>query len=184
MSANPTRPNIVFIMTDQQRFDTIAAAGYPYMKTPNLDRMSREGVLFTHMFVNSPSCTPSRASLFSGLYPHTNGVMRNDEPWTHTWVELLAGAGYRCVNVGKMHTSPFEKSFGFHERHVVENKDRATPRLPFFLDQWDKALWARGFEKPTASPTRAATTTRRRWAPSSGHCRRNSIPTTSWRTLR
>jgi len=149
MSTTDKRPNIVFIMTDQQRFDTIAAAGFPYMKTPNLDRMSREGVLFTHMFVNAPSCTPSRASLFSGLYPHTNGVMRNDEPWTHTWVTLLANAGYRCVNVGKMHTSPFEKAFGFHERHVVENKDRATPRLPFFLDQWDKALWARGYEKPS-----------------------------------
>jgi arylsulfatase A-like enzyme len=48
-----------------------------------------------------------------------------------------------------MHTSPFEDSFGFHERHVVENKDRATARLPFFLDHWDKAIWARGFEKPS-----------------------------------
>jgi len=142
-------PNIVFIITDQQRYDTIGAAGFSYMQTPNLDRLAREGVLFTHMFVNSPSCTPSRASLFSGLYPHTNGVLRNDEPWTHTWVEFLAQRGYRCVNIGKMHTSPFEKAFGFHERHVVENKDRATARLPFFLDQWDKALWARGFEKPS-----------------------------------
>jgi arylsulfatase A-like enzyme len=143
------RPNIVFVITDQQRYDTIAAAGFDYMLTPNLDRLVREGVFFSHMFVTSPSCAPSRASLFTGLYPHTNGVFRNDEPWTHTWVRQMAEAGYRCVNVGKMHTSPFEDSFGFHERHVVENKDRANPRLPFFMDNWDKAIWARGFEKPS-----------------------------------
>lgn len=149
MSKKDKAPNIVFIITDQQRFDTIAAAGFDYMLTPNLDRMVREGVCFSHMYVTSPSCAPSRASLFTGLYPHTNGVYRNDEPWTHTWVQQLAGAGYRCVNVGKMHTSPFEDSFGFHERHVVENKDRATDRLPFYLDNWDKAFWTRGFEKPS-----------------------------------
>lgn len=143
------RPNIIFVMTDQQRHDTIGAAGFEHMITPNLDRMVREGTCFTHMFATSPSCAPSRASVFTGLYPHTNGVYRNDERWTHTWVRQMAQAGYRCVNVGKMHTSPFEDSFGFHERHVVENKDRASSRLPFYLDNWDKALWARGYEKPS-----------------------------------
>ena len=54
-------------------------------------------------------------------------MFRNDERWTHTWVRQLADTGYRCVNVGKMHTSPFEEAYGFHERHVVENKDRANP---------------------------------------------------------
>ena len=144
-----TRPNIVMVITDQQRFDTIAAAGFGYMITPNLDRLVKEGTFFRSMYVTAPSCAPSRASLFTGLYPHTNGVFRNDEPWTHTWVRQLADAGYRCVNVGKMHTSPFEESFGFHERHVVENKDRANPSLPYFLDNWDKAIWSRGYEKPS-----------------------------------
>ncbi len=145
----PKRPNIVFVITDQQRFDTVAAAGFDYMLTPNLDRLVQEGVCFNRMFVTAPSCAPSRASLFTGLYPHTNGVFRNDERWTHTWVRQLADSGYRCVNVGKMHTSPFEEPFGFHERHVVENKDRANPLLPYFLDNWDKAIWARGHEKPS-----------------------------------
>ena len=81
----PKRPNIVLVITDQQRFDTIAAAGFDYMLTPNLDRLVREGVCFDRMFVTAPSCAPSRASLFTGLYPHTNGVFRNDERWTHTW---------------------------------------------------------------------------------------------------
>lgn len=149
MADTSKTPNIVFILTDQQRFDTIAAAGFDHMVTPNLDRMVGEGVCFSNMYVTSPSCAPSRASLFTGLYPHTNGVFRNDERWTHSWVRQLADAGYRCVNVGKMHTSPFEEPFGFHERHVVENKDRATDRLPFYLDTWDKAFWTHGLEKPS-----------------------------------
>lgn len=143
------RPNIVLIITDQQRFDTVAALGYPHMITPNLDRLVREGVAFTRTYVTAPSCAPSRASLFTGRYPHMTGVLRNDEAWPGSWVGLLARAGYRCVNVGKMHTFPYETPLGFHERHVVENKDRANPHLPFFLDNWDKALWARGLEKPS-----------------------------------
>jgi arylsulfatase len=142
------QPNVVFVMTDQQRFDTIAALGYEHALTPNLDRLVREGTAFTRTYVTAPSCAPSRASLFMGLYPHTSGVLRNDDPWNHSWVEQLADAGYRCVNVGKMHTYPYETSVGFHERHVVENKDRSNPKLPFYLDQWDKAFYARGLVKP------------------------------------
>ena len=145
----PHRPNIVFVITDQQRFDTVAAWGFPHMITPYLDQLVREGVSFTRMFVTAPSCAPSRASLFTGLYPHSSGVLRNDDPWSWSWVQSLAEAGYHCVNVGKMHTFPYEQSFGFHERHVTENKDRAHPNLPYFLDNWDKALWARGLEKPS-----------------------------------
>lgn len=145
----PQKPNIVFILTDQQRLDTIAAHGYDHMITPNIDSLVQRGATFENMYVTSPSCAPSRASLFSGTYPHTNGVFRNDEPWNYCWVKELAEAGYRCVNVGKMHTMPIEGAFGFHERHVVENKDRDHPNLPFYLDNWDKALHARGAAKPS-----------------------------------
>ena len=143
------RPNIVFIITDQQRFDTIAALGADHMITPNLDRLAARGTAFENMYITSPSCAPSRASLFSGTYPHTNGVFRNDELWQYCWVKDLAEAGYRTVNIGKMHTMPVEAPFGFHERHVVENKDRDHPNLPFYLDQWDKALWKRSTPKPS-----------------------------------
>lgn len=143
------RPNIVFIITDQQRLDTIAAHGHPHMITPHLDQLVRRGASFDNMYVTAPVCSPSRASLFSGVYPHTNGVFRNDEPWPWCWVGNLASAGYRCVNVGKMHTWPVEDAFGFHERHVTENKDRDAPGLPFYLDNWDKALHTRGAYKPS-----------------------------------
>ncbi|GAB2622220.1 sulfatase family protein [Pseudactinotalea suaedae] len=144
----PDRPNVVLVMTDQQRHDTIAALGYSHMVTPNLDRLVSEGVAFGHAHVTAPSCTPSRASFFTGLYPSGCGVLRNDESWPRTWVEDLATAGYRCVNVGKMHTFPYEAPTGFHERHVVENKDRGTPTVPYLLDNWDKALHASGVTKP------------------------------------
>lgn len=143
------RPNIVFIITDQQRYDTIRALGHDYMETPNLDRLAARGAVFERMYITSPSCAPSRASLFTGTYPHTNGVFRNDEEWSYCWVKDLAVAGYRTVNVGKMHTWPVEAAFGFHERHVTENKDRDHPSLPFYLDNWDKAYFAHGLEKPS-----------------------------------
>ena len=168
------RPNIVFIITDQQRHDTIKALGHDHMITPNLDRMVEEGIAFTRMYCTSPVCSPSRASLFSGLYPHSSGVLRNDERWPYTWVHLLAEAGYRCVNVGKMHTHPFEEAFGFHERHVTENKDRAHPNLPFYLDNWDKALWAAGYIKPSRQ-TFASRRLQGPPSPSSGSYRRSCI---------
>lgn len=144
----PGRPNVVLVMTDQQRHDTIAALGHPHMVTPNLDRLVSEGVAFGQAYVTAPSCTPSRASFFTGLYPSGCGVLRNDEAWPRTWVEDLAASGYHCVNVGKMHTFPYEAPTGFHERHVVENKDRGTPTVPFLIDNWDKALLAGGVVKP------------------------------------
>ena len=133
-------------MTDQQRFDTIAALGFPYMDTPNIDRLVREGVSFDNCFVSAPSCAPARASLFTGLYPHTTGILKNADRWTRSWVEDLASAGYHCVNIGKMHTFPFETPLGFHERYVVENKDRYLEGR-YYFDEWDKALQARGLVK-------------------------------------
>lgn len=146
------RPNIIFIITDQQRSDTINALGAPWMKTPVLDRMVREGFAFTNCYVTSPVCVGSRASLFTGMYPHATGVFTNFHPWEPTWVQSLADAGYHCVSIGKMHINPYDAKGGFHQRFVVENKDR-----PLFLeehpraiyDDWDKALHARKLEKPS-----------------------------------
>jgi arylsulfatase len=146
------QPNIILIITDQQRFDTIGALGASWMHTPNLDRLAREGLSFSNCYVTAPLCAPSRASLFTGMYPHAHGVYSNFQKWAPTWVQWLADAGYHCVNIGKMHTNPYDIPGGFHQRIVVENKDR-----PLFLDEherayyddWDRALHARGIEKPT-----------------------------------
>ena len=141
-----SRPNIILIITDQQRCDTISALGFDYMETPNLDRLVHEGVSFTNCHITAPSCAPARASLFTGYYPHTTGILKNGDRWTSSWVEDLNAGGYHCVNVGKMHTSPFETPLGFHERYVVENKDRYLEGR-YYYDEWDKALRARGHVK-------------------------------------
>ena len=151
------RPNILLITTDQQRFDTIAALGYEYMETPNLDRLVEEGVTFTDCHITAPSCAPSRASLFTGYYPHTTGIYKNGDRWTSSWIEDLQGSGYYTVNVGKMHTAPYDAEMGFDERYEVENKDRYLapvpadePPLPgekYYLDEWDRALLSRGLFK-------------------------------------
>lgn len=140
------RPNIILIITDQQRYDTVGALGFPYMDTPHLDRLVREGVALSNCFTTAPSCAPARASLFNGYYPHTTGIYKNGDLWRHSWVEALNEAGYHCVNIGKMHTTPFTTPLGFHERYVVENKDRFLEGR-YFFDEWDKALAAHGLVK-------------------------------------
>ncbi|MES2185037.1 MAG: sulfatase-like hydrolase/transferase [Pseudomonadota bacterium] len=145
-------PHIILIMTDQQRIDTIGALGAPWMKTPHLDRLVKEGVAFQNCYVTSPVCVGSRASLFTGLYPHGTGVFTNFHPWEPTWVKSFAETGYHCVNIGKMHINPYDAKGGFHQRFFMENKDR-----PLFLDEhpralydeWDKALHARKLKKPS-----------------------------------
>ncbi len=105
------RPNVLWITTDQQRFDTIGALGYPHMHTPNLDRIVDSGVGFSRAYCQSPICTPSRASFMTGKYPSAVHQNRNgaayfppgyrEEPLLVS--KLLANAGYDCGLVGKLH---------------------------------------------------------------------------------
>ncbi len=103
---NP-RPNILWICTDQQRYDTIGALGNPYVSTPNIDRLVEEGVAFTHAYCQSPICTPSRGSFLTGMYPsavHVNGNGNEYFPDSPPLVtRLLADAGYDCGLIGKLH---------------------------------------------------------------------------------
>ena len=140
-------PNIILINTDQQRYDTIKALGYPYMVTPNLDRLVEEGVTFTNCFVGAPACGPNRASLFSGYYPHTTGMGKNGDLWQKTWVSLLGKAGYYTANVGKMHLTPFDAKAGFDYRFNVENKQRFR-QWALHEDEWDRGVMAHGLRKP------------------------------------
>lgn len=146
------KPNIIMIMTDQQRYDTINELGFPYMITPNLDRLVREGISFQHTFCTAPSCTPSRASFFNCQYPSTLDVFHNNSKWDTSWIELLNNEGYHCINVGKMHTNPLDVSCGFDQRFVVENKDRPLGlTMPHggFYDEWDKFLINNNIKKPS-----------------------------------
>jgi arylsulfatase A-like enzyme len=143
-------PNVVFIMTDQQRPDTVGALGYPYMRTPHLDALVARGTALCNTYVQGATCTPSRASLVTGQYGHVHGAERN-ETWPveghPNWIELFHQGGYRTVNVGKMHTAPIFLSCGFDERFVVENKNYEQGKMgpP---DDFDKLLAEHGLLRP------------------------------------
>ena len=105
-----SRPNILWICTDQQRFDTIGALDSFGVSTPNIDRLFAEGVAFTRAYCQNPICTPSRASFLTGLYPSANHVNQNGNAYfpqrmsEHLVTRRLAeDAGYRCGLVGKLH---------------------------------------------------------------------------------
>ncbi len=101
------RPNILWLCTDQQRWDTIHALGNPYIDTPNLDKLCSQGVAFTNAYCQNPICTPSRASFLTGRYPSSinaniNGACNLPEHCTLI-SKRLADAGYECGLIGKLH---------------------------------------------------------------------------------
>ncbi len=105
-AAGARRPNIIFVLTDDHRYDMLGALGHPFLKTPNLDRLVREGILFTNAFVTTSLCSPSRASFLTGRYASSHGVINNFTPWSEgnvTFMELLKKAGYDTAFIGKWH---------------------------------------------------------------------------------
>jgi len=107
------QPNVLWICSDQQRFDTLGCYGNSFVHTPNLDRLAAGGVLFEHAFSQSPVCTPSRACFLTGRYPRTTRARQNGQDFPDDEVlvtRLFADAGYACGLSGKLHLSPCHPS--------------------------------------------------------------------------
>jgi len=102
------RPNVLWICTDQQRFDTLGCYGNTFVHTPNVDRLAAGGLLFEHCYSQSPICTPSRAAFLTGRYPRTARCPQNGQsiPADEVLItRLLAESGYTCGLAGKLHLS-------------------------------------------------------------------------------
>ena len=135
-----TRPNVLWICTDQQRWDTIHALGNQAINTPNIDRLVAEGVACSNAFCQAPICTPSRASFLTGMYA---GTVRGCTNGNHHWAEaaplvtkLLADSGYACGLSGKLHLA------GAHGR--VEPRPRDDGYSVFHWSHSHRDIWPTG----------------------------------------
>jgi arylsulfatase A-like enzyme len=138
-------PNILFIQTDYQRGDDGPSLGSPFLKMPTLDRLCKEGAVFSRHLSTSPICMPARYCWVTGQYPHTHGQWDNyDRPWpkeSPVLMKLLKQQGYQTVGVGKMHFRPWEMMAGFDRRIIAEGQGNKFP------DDFDKMLNARGLDR-------------------------------------
>ena len=102
-----SRPNIIFLLTDDQRARTFSAAGHPVIRTPHLDRLAAEGVRFPNAFVTDPTCKPSRVTFLTGLYERVHGVgfstrhKLTERQWSRTYPARMRKAGYHTGFLGK-----------------------------------------------------------------------------------
>ncbi|MEW2921186.1 sulfatase [Muricauda sp. ANG21] len=119
------RPNILFIMSDDHAYQAISAYDTTLIQTPNIDRLAKEGMLFTNASVTNSICAPSRATILTGKHTHINGKIDNLSPFDTTQVtfpQLLQKAGYQTAMFGKLHFGNSPK--GFDEFMIVPGQGR------------------------------------------------------------
>lgn len=169
------RPNIIYIMTDQQSADAMSCAGNEYLTTPAMDRLAEKGVRFTNAYCAFPLSGPSRAAMFTGMVPSQCGMDRNGAPMpdslkNKTLGSMLKQAGYRGVYAGKWHLNtnslPADTAFGFERLHpqgdiglaesVVDFLQTQRDAQPFFLvasfdNPHNICQYARGQKLPEAT---------------------------------
>jgi arylsulfatase A-like enzyme len=114
--ASPRRPNILFVFPDEMRGQSVGYMGQEQVRTPHIDQLASEGVVFPTTCSNTPLCSPGRATMFTGKYPHKHGVRSNDMPLESnniTIANLLNDQGYRTGFVGKWHLQGGPRVPGF-----------------------------------------------------------------------
>lgn len=141
----PGKPNILFIMTDQQHAGMMSCAGNNWLDTPNLDRLAAKSVRFTKAYVTNPVCSPSRFSLLTGLYPSTIGMRFNGSTIDRVKAKEIMGgsmsfafrnAGYKTLYGGKVHLPAGDAlAYGFDQVLSADERDELAQRSAEFLLQ-------------------------------------------------
>ena len=163
------QPNVLLIMTDQQRADALGCAA-GWVNTPNLDRIAGEGVRFTNCLTNSPVCVPARLSLAAGLYPHNTGVWNNCghtmPAETPTWMQTIRRAGYRTSLFGKTHWHPHNgvdlrerehllSAYGLDDVDETPGPRACCRNRCRMIDQWEQAGLLQAYRDDYAERFRA-----------------------------
>lgn len=123
---NVTQPNVIFVLADQWRSDAVGYAGNMDVLTPNLDRLSKESLIFENAVTVMAVCAPWRASFLTGQYPLTNGVFYNDKPLPNealTLAEIYKERGYQTGYIGKWHLNGHGR-----DEHPFSARDRPVPK--------------------------------------------------------
>jgi arylsulfatase A-like enzyme len=152
--AQSRRPDVIVVLTDQQRADAFGAAGATDLHTPVMDRLARQGVLFTRAFTATPQCSPSRAALLTGRYPHRTGVMGNTagegrggaaagsppagmspalDRSIPTLGRIFGAAGYETAYFGKWHLGGTPGDYGFESHDSTFDDSTLARRVVGFV---------------------------------------------------
>jgi arylsulfatase A-like enzyme len=135
------RPNIIFLLTDDQRENSLGVTGHPFVHTPNIDRLAQQGVRFSNAYIAEPTCSPSRVSLFTGIHERIHGIgfsssyRLTEEQWAQSYPELLRRNGYYTGFIGKFGVQYYtfqsrsSEKFDFWRAHDGWTK--------FFPKEWD-----------------------------------------------
>ena len=153
-SKNETLPNLVFILTDEQRYDTSFHYGNEKIITPNLNKLGDEGVVFENAYVAQPVCSPNRSSIMTGLYPHQTGVTQNKIPLIQeisTFPELLGENSYNTAYIGKWHLgNELDPSHGFNKWISMEDgyhwKEDSKAGIDIRYSDYHKWLIDKGYK--------------------------------------
>ena len=134
------RPNIIFFLSDDHRWDRMGCAGHPFLKTPTMDRLAKEGVRFSNMFVTTSICAASRATLLTGLYERTHRYTFGTPPIAGRFSQasypaVLRGAGYRTGFIGK-----FGVNIAQADRESMFDSFQPIGRNPYLKKQPDGSL--------------------------------------------
>jgi len=135
------KPNILYLMTDQHRGDCLGCAGNKVIKTPHLDSIAKDGVLFSNAYTSTPSCTPARAAILTGLSPWHHGMLgygRMADEYPFELPQALRNAGYYLFGIGKMHWYPQRKLRGYNKILLDESGRVETPGFISDYRRWFK----------------------------------------------
>ena len=121
--------NLLIVMADEHSAKCVGSYGHPLVKTPNIDRLARNGVRFTNAYTTSPICMPARAAFATGLYPHQTGYWCNASPYDGhptTWGHRLQDAGVPVLSIGKLHYRDRHVSAGFDEQRIPMHAEKGV----------------------------------------------------------